>query len=126
MSGRSRWVLSALVADQVRALVDQNVDKALDRALIDAAAGLSEHPLCRALARLEPAALAGLARIAPASEGWRVARQGVEALLGRSGRAGTDLVLRWLASFLTTPGDRRAIAHDVAVLVAALPVRSAG
>jgi AcrR family transcriptional regulator len=119
-------VLSALLADQARALVDEHADKPLDRALIDAATALSRHPLRRALAEFEPAALAGIARIEPNSEGWQVAHEGIEAVLAAAGRSGTDLVLRWLASFLITPADRRAIADDVGVLVAALPVRPAG
>jgi AcrR family transcriptional regulator len=118
-------VLGALLADQARTLVDEHADKPLDRALTDAATSLSRHPLRRAIARLEPAVLARIARIDPTSEGWLVAREGVEALLAEADRSGVDLVLRWLASFLITPAERRAIADDVALLVAALPARSA-
>jgi hypothetical protein len=34
-------------------------------------------------------------------------------------------VLRWLASFLTTPGTPSAIADDLAVLLAGLPAQAA-
>jgi hypothetical protein len=38
-------------------------------------------------------------------------------------RAGADLLLRWLASFLLSPGEPDGIAADVEVLLAALPAQ---
>jgi AcrR family transcriptional regulator len=117
-------VLTAVLVDQVGALVAGQSGKPLAAALTDAAAAISEHPLRNALARLEPAVLAGLARIDPAGEAWRIARDGVDAELAAAGFGGADTVLRWLASFLLTPGNHRSVAADVAVLLAGLPART--
>jgi AcrR family transcriptional regulator len=117
-------VLSALAAEQARLLVDEHAGKPLEQALIDAAVAISEHPLRGTLAAREPAALAGIGAVDQGADGWRIARAGVTALLASAGRTGVDLVLRWLASFVLTPADRRAISADVAVLVAALPPRT--
>ena len=114
-------VLAALVVAQVDNLVAAQQGKPLEAALTDAATTISAHPVRRGLARVEPAALAALARIDPAAAGWVRAREGVAELLERTGRGGTDTVLRWLASFLLTPADASAIAADVAILVAGLP-----
>jgi hypothetical protein len=62
-----------------------------------------------------------LAAVDLGSPGWRAARDALAAALGDAGRGGTDTVLRWLSSFLTTPGTPAAIAADVAVLLAGLP-----
>lgn len=118
-------VLSALLVDQVTALVAAQSGKALAAALTDAATAISGHPLRQALARLEPAVLAELARIDLAAAGWRVAWNGVDAELAAAGLGGTDTVLRWLASFVVSPADARAVAADVAVLLAGLPARAA-
>jgi AcrR family transcriptional regulator len=118
-------VLSALLVDQVTALVAAQSGKALGAALTDAATALSGHPLRRALASLEPAVLAEIARIDLDAAGWRVARDGVDAELAAAGLGGTDTVLRWLASFVVSPADPRAVAADVAVLLAGLPARTA-
>jgi AcrR family transcriptional regulator len=115
-------VLAALVVDQAGALVDQQAGKPLETALIDVATALSQHPVCRGLARVEPATLAALGRIDVGAEGWQRARDGVSQALASSSRGGTDTVLRWLASFLLSPADPAAIAADVAVLIAGLPV----
>ena len=53
-------VLAALVLDQVDAVVAAQEGKPLEAALTDAAKQISLHPVRRALARLEPAVLAGL------------------------------------------------------------------
>lgn len=119
-------VLSALAAEQVRVLVEEHGGKPLEQALTDAAVAICEHPLRRTLANREPAALAAIGAIDHAADGWRIARDGVAQALAAAGRSGADLVLRWLASFLLTPADRRAISADVAVLIAALPAHPAG
>lgn len=115
-------VLSALAAEQARLLVEAHAGKPLEQALTDAAVAISEHPLRRTLASREPAALAAVGCVDPSADGWCIARAGVAELLASAGRTGADLVLRWLASFLLTPADRRSISADVAILVAALPV----
>lgn len=115
-------VLAALVLAQVDALVDAVEGRTLETALTDAALAISANPVRRGLARVEPAALAALARIDLAADGWAHACAGVQRLLATSARGGAHTVLRWLASFLVTPGDPASVAADVAVLVAGLPV----
>jgi len=114
-------VLAALVLDEVVGLVDELADRPLPDALAAAAGSLSEHPLVRALARVEPATLAELARIDVTAEGWNKARDGVAALLRGSGHRGTDTVLRWLASYLLSPSGPAAITTDLEILLAGLP-----
>lgn len=114
-------VLAALVEHQAGAVVDAQVGKRLDAALADAALAISRHPVRRGLASVEPAALAALARVDGSAAGWIRARAGVAAALADAGRSGTDTIVRWLASFLLTPGDPVSIAADVAVLLAGLP-----
>lgn len=115
-------VLAALVLDQVQRLVDTHGEQPLPDALTGAALSISRNEVVRGLAAVEPAALAGLARIDEDVPAWQLARDAVAALLADAGRGGADTVLRWLASFLTSPGTEAAIAADVAVLVAGLPV----
>jgi AcrR family transcriptional regulator len=115
-------VLAALVVAQVDALVEAHAGKPLEAALTDAATDICDHPVRRGLARVEPATLAALGRIDASAEGWAHARAGVADVLAQSGRSGADTVLRWLASFLVSPSGRTAIAADVAVLVAGLPL----
>jgi AcrR family transcriptional regulator len=115
-------VLAALVVDQVDAIIDAQAGKPLADALAGAADALSAHPVRRGLARLEPAVLAGLGRIDSGSDGWQHARAAVGAALAAESRGGADTVLRWLASFVLSPAAPDSIAHDVAVLLAGLPV----
>lgn len=114
-------VLAALVEDEVATLVGELAARPMPDALAAAANALSRHPVLRALAELEPATLARLGTIDPASRGWQLARDGVGAALAGAGRGGTDLALRWLASFVLSPADPATIAEDLAILVAALP-----
>jgi AcrR family transcriptional regulator len=114
-------VLSAVVLDQVRRIAEGQQGKPLDGALADAAVAISANPVRRGLARVDPAALVAIARIDPHAEAWQLARAAVGAVLAGAGRGGVDTVLRWLASYLLTPGAPTAIANDVAVLVAGLP-----
>ncbi|HET6878043.1 MAG TPA: TetR family transcriptional regulator [Jatrophihabitans sp.] len=116
-------VLAALVVEQVSGLVEAQSGKPLDTALADAADALAQHPIRRALAALEPAALAQLGRIDDQAEGWQAARRSVDAALTAAGLGGTGTVLRWLASFLLSPAPRAAIDADVAILLAGLPAR---
>jgi AcrR family transcriptional regulator len=114
-------VLRALVVDEVRRLVGQAGGAPLADALSSAAYALSRHPLLRALARSEPGTLAALSCIDTAAEGWQLAQRGVDAALATGARGGTDTVLRWLASYLISPGAPDSIAADVAVILAGLP-----
>jgi AcrR family transcriptional regulator len=115
-------VLAALVVQQVDALIDEQAGKPLGAALVDAATAISAHPVRTGLAVVEPAVLAGVGRIDESAEGWQHARAALEAALAAESRDGADTVLRWLASYLLTPGDPESIARDVAVLLAGLPV----
>lgn len=116
-------VWSALVAAQVEALATECAGQPLAPALEHAATRLSAHPSVRRLAAEDPAALAALATGSDAP-GWQVARDAVRLALDAAGRRGDDVVLRWLSSYLTTPGSPDAIREGVAVLVAGLPRRS--
>ncbi len=119
-------VLSALLLHQVTAIVDEQAGKPLETALADAAAAIGQHPVRRGLARVEPATLAAIGCIDTSAQAWQDARAGVAAALARADRGGTDTVLRWLASYLLSPGGAASITADVAVLVAGLPVLDSG
>jgi AcrR family transcriptional regulator len=119
-------VLAALAVQQVDALIDEQAGKPLGVALVDAATAISGHPVRAGLAVVEPAVLAAVGRINDTAEGWQHARAAIDAALAAESRDGTDTVLRWLASYLLTPGDPESIARDVAVLLAGLPVLDAG
>lgn len=113
-------VLAALVAHQIEAIIDAQAGKPVAAALADAAVAIGSNPVRRGLARVEPAVLVALGRVDPSATGWQRARAAVEAALAGESRDGVDTVLRWLASFLITEGDRAAIARDVEVLIAGL------
>ncbi len=113
-------VWSALVAAEVEALAAECADLPLGEALRHAAARLSAHPALRRLATSDPAALAELMTGSDAP-GWQAARHGVQRALGDGDRRGDDVVLRWLSSYLATPGSPDAVGESVAVLVAGLP-----
>jgi hypothetical protein len=49
----------------------------------------------------------------------------VHTMLRQADLGGTDIVLRWLASYLLTPGSAEVIAEDVQILLAGLPVLAA-
>jgi AcrR family transcriptional regulator len=118
-------VLAGLLTDEIETLVDELRERPLAEALAGAAAAVSEHPLRAALADLEPATLAALARFDVQSEGWRMVRTAVSELTRVAEYGGTDMVLRWLASFLVTPGTPAAIAADLDVLLTGLPTSPA-
>lgn len=115
-------VLAALVEDEVRRLTLDSAAVALPERLVAVATHLAAHPVLRQLAADEPATLAAMARLDPAAGGWRVAREAVTDALNAEGRAGADLVLRWLSSYLVSPAAPAEIADDVAVLMAGLPL----
>jgi AcrR family transcriptional regulator len=114
-------VLAALLEHEVETLATELAGRPLPDALAAAANALSGHSALRTLAEREPGTLARLGAIDATARGWQLARAGVEAALARASRGGTDLVLRWLASFVLSPADPATIAEDIAVLVAALP-----
>lgn len=118
-------VLGALVIAEVDSLVATTAQLALPDALAAAATQLSRHPVARALATVEPASLAALGCINPSAEGWQRARAAVDSALAAAGRGGTDLVLRWLASFVLSPASPAEIAADLSVLLTALPAARA-
>jgi uncharacterized protein YhdP len=106
--------------DEVSALVDRAAGRTVTEALTTTAGALSEHPLLRALARIEPATLAALARVDRTAEGWQVAAAALDAAFGAPLDHAGDLVLRWLASYVTTPGTPVAVGAEVELMLAAL------
>ncbi|HEY8301335.1 MAG TPA: helix-turn-helix domain-containing protein [Jatrophihabitans sp.] len=114
-------VLDALLLDEVARLAALADGKSLADALAQTASALSESPLLRTLARVEPATVAALGRIDRTARGWQQARAAVDTALVAEGRGGAEFVLRWLASFVLSPARPASIAADLAVLVAALP-----
>ncbi len=114
-------VLAALLADEVNRLVEASADRDLAEALADTALALSDNPMLRSIARLEPGTLALLAQVDMASEGWRRARDAIRTLLHEAGRGGTGTVLRWLASHVVTPAACADITADVEILLTGLP-----
>jgi AcrR family transcriptional regulator len=115
-------VLAAVLVHQVDALIDEQAGKPLGVALVDAASAISGHPVRAGLAEFDPAVLAVVGRIDESAEGWQRARTATETALLAEFRGGADTVLRWLASYLLSPGEPEAIARDVALLLAGLPV----
>lgn len=114
-------VLAALIVDEVERVVAQGDGRPLAEAIQIAAVQVSASPLLKALARHDPAALASLACVNPATPGWSTARDAIASVLSEHGRRGTDTVLRLLASYIASPATPAAIAGDVAVLLSGLP-----
>lgn len=117
-------VWSALVTAEVEQLAEECAGLPLASALNHAATRLSAHPALRQVASTEPAVLAGLLLADPFAAGWRAARQAVRRQLATADRSGDDLVVRWLASFLTSPGQPDAIALGAECIAAVLPTGS--
>ena len=121
-------VFSAAIDAGVRSLTDECVTVATDDladALALAAERLGTQPaLCR-LAMDEPSAIAALTAIDD-SEPWAAARASVKAILDAGGRdaspATVEVVLRWLVSFMGTPG--RDVEAQATVIARGLPVLS--
>ncbi|SOD74138.1 TetR family transcriptional regulator [Jatrophihabitans sp. GAS493] len=133
-------VLGALVADEVRRLVEQAQAIPLGEALRGCASAIGSNSLRAALAEAEPEALVALATIPPvgtveqassdsadvaANPLWERARAAIDAALTADRPAGAptpgpqrrEMILRWLASFLLSPGDEAQIAFDVTALL---------
>jgi AcrR family transcriptional regulator len=115
-------VLAGLLAGQIEALIDEHGDKPIGEALVDVATAISANPVRRALLHVEPAVLAAIGQLDDSAPGWQRVRTTVEAALARASRDGADTVLRWIASFILSGAGREAIARDVAILLAGLPV----
>jgi AcrR family transcriptional regulator len=114
-------VLDALLADEVSVLIDRAAGLPLADALAATAHAISDNPLLCTLSRVEPSTIAMIGHIDHASPAWDRARIAVETALAGESRAGAELVLRWLASFVLTPARPGDIAAALAVLVPALP-----
>ena len=121
-------VFAAAIDAGVRSLTDECVTVAADDlsdALALAAERLGTQPaLCRLNAE-EPAAIAAMTAIDD-SEPWVAARSSVKAILDAGGRdaspATVEVVLRWLVSFMGSPG--RDVEAQATVIAAGLPVLS--
>ena len=114
-------VLDALLLDEVARLTARAEGLTLRDALASTAAAISDSPLLRTLARVEPATVAALGRIDRTATGLQQARAAIDSALAADGRGGAEFVLRWLASFVVTPARAQSIGADVAVVIAALP-----
>lgn len=118
-------VLDAVLSDEITALVSGLGELPLADALAEAAARIADNPLLRRIVDGEPAVAAVMARIDLASPHWRRAADELRAALERSRRGGGELVLRWLSSFISTPGDpgaRAALTTSATALVRGLPI----
>jgi len=115
-------VWAALLESELDALVAECRGLPLEFALSHAAQRISAHPALRRIAADEPTVLTVLAAPNPDSRCWRVATAAVADALTAAGRdpAGTDLVLRWLASHLLAP-DAGSAGTTAALLAAGLP-----
>ncbi len=114
-------VLSALLEDEIRLIIEACTGQPIARSLTTAATAIADHRLLRSLAEVEPGTLAALSRVDSASVGWRTAISEIRRQLAEAGLGGEPIVLRWLASFMLTPADEAAIAADLVVLLAGLP-----
>src|SRR5581483_10636450 len=74
-------VLDALLLDEVQVLIDRAAGLPLADALAKVAAAISDNPLLRTLARIEPGTVAALGRIDRTALGWQRAIGAVEAAL---------------------------------------------
>jgi AcrR family transcriptional regulator len=113
-------VWAAVLTAEVEALAAAWAGLDLGDALDLAARRLGEHPAVRRLAAEEPVVLTALLSAPATAPARRLATEAVRRLLADTGRdvAAADLVLRWLASHLTTPAADGATA---ALLAATLP-----
>jgi AcrR family transcriptional regulator len=122
-------VYAATVDGGVAVLAEECATVASDDladALALAAERLGSHPALRRIAADEPATLAELMTIGE-SPAWAAVRLSVRAVLVAAGRetsdAAVDVVLRWLVSFVGSPG--REVDAQAALVAAALPVGAA-
>jgi AcrR family transcriptional regulator len=99
-------IWSALAEREIARLVEACADRPLTESLVLAARAVATHPGLRQVAAHEPAALLGVLTTGRDTPGWLAVRRAVDTLLDRAGRdrAGADLVLRWLSSYLWAPG----------------------
>ena len=117
-------VYAAALEAAVRSLGEECATVAgedLAEALALAADRIGTHPALRRVAAEEPAVLAGL--VAIGDEGtWATARAGIAGVLTVAGAASeparVEIVLRWLVSFVATPG--RHVEAQAAALVGSL------
>ena len=121
-------VYAATIEAGVRSLTEECVtvaDDDLADALALAADRLSTNPALRRVAADEPGTLAGL--LCPGDgPAWTRARDSVRYVLDAAARdtsdAAVDVVLRWLVSFVGTPG--RDVEAQAALVAAGIPVHS--
>jgi AcrR family transcriptional regulator len=121
-------VYSATADAAIRSLGDECRVVAVDdlgEALALAADRIASHPALRRIAAEEPVVLAGLVAIGDGGV-WASARSVIAEVLTAAGADAVraDLVLRWLVSFVATPGpDVEAQAMTIAAaLTPAVPV----
>jgi AcrR family transcriptional regulator len=119
-------VLNGLLAWEIDALCRESLDRPLSERLVRVAELLSENPALRRIAALDPAVLARLGTIDAGADGWLRGRAAVADALAATGLRGTDIVLRWIASYLLSPASPNAIAADVELLLTGLARATGG
>ena len=115
-------VLAALLAHEVDQLIERVSSMPLERALVQAASDIANHPLLRVLGQCEPGTVAALARVDARIDTWGRVQQAIAAALAREGLGGASVVMRWLASYLVTPASAESILEDAQIVMAGLPV----
>lgn len=124
-------VLSALVEAQVHVVATECRALPLYDALIHAATRLSTHVALRRVVNSEPLVLVGLLTPDHDSPGWQAARSEVYRRMSAEGLGDadpdgpTDLVLRWLTTYLVRPGEPAEIRAAAQLLIAGLPTATA-
>jgi len=120
-------LLDAVLVDEVQQLIAAADGLPLADALAAVAHRIGSSPMLARLASDDPAVVAAIARIDLRAPQWRRAADALRAELARAQRGGGELVLRWLASFISTPLDASAarsasaLLADASALVRALP-----
>ncbi len=109
-------VLAALLAHEVDQLIERVSSMPLERALVQAASDIANHPLLRMLGQSEPGTVAALARVDARIETWGRVQQAIAATLTREGLGGASVVMRWLASYLVTPASPESILEDAQIV----------
>jgi AcrR family transcriptional regulator len=120
-------LLDAVLVDEVDQLIEAARGLPLADALAAVATRIGLSPVLAGIGSAEPAVLAAIARIDLSAPQWRRAADALRRELAQAHRAGGELVLRWLSSFIVTGLDRAgsasvaAVAADASALVRALP-----
>ena len=117
-------LLQLVLAHEVRELAKVfSAASTMSSALTGTARAIADHPALIGIRSSEPLALAAIA-VPTSGEAWDAVRELMrQALVARGAGASSaqvDLVLRWLASFVTEPSDEASRASQAAALAKSL------